>query len=50
MTRTRFILVVLLSAAIGFAVGWFARQAMSPDLEERARDAAYQFLERLRGK
>ncbi len=46
--RARFIVAVLLAAGIGFALGWYARQATQPSLEERIRDATTDLLKQLR--
>ncbi len=50
MTHARLILALLLAAVVGFALGWLARQAATPDIEERARDAAFELLNKLRGR
>jgi hypothetical protein len=47
MTRTRLILALLVAAAVGFGLGWMARQVTPPSLEERARTAVTDLWKKL---
>jgi ABC-type transporter Mla subunit MlaD len=46
--RRPLLVAVLVAAAIGFAVGWFARIWSEPTFEDRMRDAAHKIQERAR--
>ena len=44
----RLVAAVLISAALGFAAGWFMRVWTEPTVEDRMRDAAHQIQESFR--